>query len=231
MCGRYAITSPLEAVIKAFSVDGAGLNLAPRYNGAPSQELPVVRNTRGRGRELTYMRWGLVPSWSKGPDTRFSMINARSETVASKPAYRGPFRNRRCLVPANGFYEWKQTADGKQPYFITLGSGGLFAFAGLWDHWQGPDGDEITSFTVMVTSANEVVRPIHDRMPVILGPDDYLSWLGEAGAPSRTKLAIMLRPYPAELMRAYPVGRGVNSPANDSADLLEEVAQEPGGLL
>ena len=231
MCGRYAITSPLEAVIKAFSVDGAGLNFPPRYNGAPSQNLPVVRSTQGSGRELALMRWGLVPSWSKGPDSRFSMINARSETVASKPAYRGPFRQRRCLVPANGFYEWKQTADGKQPYFITLRSDELFAFAGLWDHWQRPDGDEITSFTIMVTAANDCVRPIHDRMPVILGPEDYRSWLGEDGAPSRTKLAIMLRPYPAELTRAYPVSRKVNSPANDGPDLLEPAAEEPQGLL
>ena len=116
MCGRYAITSPLEAIIEAFAVKGARPNLQPRYNAAPSQDLPVVRAGR-EGRELILMRWGLVPSWSKGPDSRYSMINARAETVASKPAYRGPFRQRRCLVPANGFYEWKKTAEGKQPYF------------------------------------------------------------------------------------------------------------------
>ena len=172
-----------------------------------------------------------MPSWSKGPDSRYSMINARAETVASKPAYRGPFRQRRCLVPANGFYEWKKTADGKQPYFIALSTGETFAFAGLWDHWSGPEGEEITSFTIIVTAANDCVRPIHDRMPVILGADDYESWLGERGAPSRTKLAIMLRPYPTELMRAYPVSRDVNSPANDSAALLEGVIESQPGLL
>jgi putative SOS response-associated peptidase YedK len=230
MCGRYAITSPLEALIKAFAVQGARPNLQPRYNAAPSQDLPVVRAGPG-GREITLMHWGLVPSWSKGPDSRYSMINARAETVASKPAYRGPFRRQRCLVPANGFYEWKKTADGKQPYFIALSTGEPFAFAGLWDHWTGPEGDEITSFAIIVTAANDCVRPIHERMPVILGPDDYDSWLGEQGAPSRTKLAIMLRPYPAELMRAYPVSRDVNSPANDSPELLAEVGESQPGLL
>ncbi|MDX1485236.1 MAG: SOS response-associated peptidase, partial [Alphaproteobacteria bacterium] len=212
MCGRYAITSPLEAIIKAFAVTGARPNLQPRYNAAPSQELPVVRAGR-EGRELALMRWGLVPSWSKGPDSRYTMINARAETVASRPAYRGPFRNRRCLVPANGFYEWRAGADGKQPYFITMKTGEPFAFAGLWDRWVSPDGDEMDSFTVIVTVANDCVRPIHDRMPVILEPESYDSWLGERGAPSRTKLAIMLRPYPAEEMQAFPVSRDVNSPA------------------
>lgn len=230
MCGRYAITSPLEAIIEAFAVKGVRPNLQPRYNAAPSQDLPVVRAGR-EGRELILMRWGLVPSWSKGPDSRYSMINARAETVASKPAYRGPFRQRRCLVPANGFYEWKKTAEGKQPYFIALATGEALAFAGLWDHWTGPEGEAITSFTIIVTAANDCVRPIHDRMPVILGPDDHESWLGERGAPSRTKLAIMLRPYPAELMRAYPVSRDVNSPANDSPGLLEGVGEGRSGLL
>jgi len=222
MCGRYAITSPLEAILKAFNVKSARSNLRPRYNAAPSQDLPVIR-AGPDGRELGLIRWGLVPSWSKGPDSRYSMINARAETVAGKPAYRGPFRRRRCLVPANGFYEWKKVSDGKQPYFITLSAGGVFAFAGLWDHWTGPEGEEITSFTIVVTAANDCVRPIHDRMPVILEPEDYDSWLGERGVPSRTKLAIMLRPYPAELMQAFPVGRDVNSPTNDSPVLQNRV--------
>lgn len=144
MCGRYAITSPLEAIIAAFSLKGPRANLQPRYNAAPSQYLPVIRASRD-GREMVPMRWGLVPSWSKGPDARFSMINARAETVASKPAYRGPFRHRRCLVPANGFFEWKRGSSGKQPYFITLKSSEPFAFAGLWDHWTSPDGSEMES--------------------------------------------------------------------------------------
>lgn len=230
MCGRYAITSPLEAILEAFAVKNVRTNLQPRYNAAPGQDLPIIRAGR-TGRELSLMHWGLVPSWSKGPNSRYSMINARAETVASKPAYRGPFRNRRCLVPADGFYEWKQTADRKQPYFITLSAGGPFAFAGLWDHWEGPEGEEIVSFTIIVTAANDCVRPIHDRMPVILMPDDYDSWLGEHGAPSRTKLAIMLRPYPAEHMRAFAVSRDVNSPANDRPELLQQVAEGQNRLL
>jgi putative SOS response-associated peptidase YedK len=154
------------------------------------------------------------------------MINARAETVTSKPAYRGPFRYRRCLVPANGFYEWHKGAEGKQPYYITLKTNEPFAFAGLWDHWTSPDGSEMESFSIIVTAANDIVRPIHDRMPVILGRESYESWLGETGTPSRTKLAILLRPYPAELMRAYPVSRAVNSPANDGPELLEPVEAE-----
>ena len=225
MCGRYSITSPLEAIIEAFSLKGPRPNLQPHYNAAPSQYLPVIRASRD-GRELAPMRWGLVPSWSKGPDTRYSMINARAETVTSKPAYRGPFRYRRCLVPANGFYEWHKGAEGKQPYYITLKTNEPFAFAGLWDHWTSPDGSEMESFSIIVTAANDIVRPIHDRMPVILGRESYESWLGETGTPSRTKLAILLRPYPAELMRAYPVSRAVNSPANDGPELLEPVEAE-----
>lgn len=230
MCGRYAITSPLEAIIEAFAVKEVRSNLQPRYNAAPSQNLPVIRSGRA-GRELSLMHWGLVPSWSKGPDSRYSMINARAETVASKPAYREPFRSRRCLVPTDGFYEWKKASDGKQPYFITLSAGGPFAFAGLWDHWSGPEGEEMTSFTIIVTAANDCVRPIHDRMPVILPPEDYESWLGERGTPSRTKLAIMLRPYPAEGMRAFAVSRDVNSPANDSPELLQQVGEGQSRLL
>ncbi|MDX1484411.1 MAG: SOS response-associated peptidase [Alphaproteobacteria bacterium] len=229
MCGRYAITSPLEAIIKAFDVKSALSNLQPRYNAAPSQDLPVIRAGK-EGRDLGLMRWGLVPSWSKGPDSRYSMINARAETVASRPAYRGPFKNRRCLIPADGFFEWKQTGNGKQPFYITLKSGEPFVFAGLWDHWISPEGEDLTSFTIIVTDANDTVSPIHDRMPVILPENDHEAWLGEDRSPSRTRLAIMLRPYPAELMRAHPVSRDVNSPANDFPALLDQVVDQRAGL-
>ena len=229
MCGRYAITSPLEAIIKAFDVKSALSNLQPRYNAAPSQDLPVIRAGK-EGRDLGLMRWGLVPSWSKGPDSRYSMINARAETVASRPAYRGPFKNRRCLIPADGFFEWKQTGNGKQPFYITLKSGEPFVFAGLWDHWISPEGEDLTSFTIIVTDANDTVSPIHDRMPVILPENDHAAWLGEDRSPSRTRLAIMLRPYPAELMRAHPVSRDVNSPANDFPALLDQVVDQRAGL-
>ena len=210
---------------------GALPNLPPHYNAAPSQPLPIVRRGDGGGRELDLMTWGLVPSWSKGPDHRFSMINARAETVTAKPAYRGPFRNRRCLVPANGFFEWQKTNGARQPWYFASRSSAPFAFAGLWDHWMGPDGEEILSFTIVVTDANDIVRPVHDRMPVIVAPEDYAHWLGEDDAPTRDVIALM-GPFPASAMTGHPVSRRVNSPANDDADLLEPVLIEgPSRLL
>jgi putative SOS response-associated peptidase YedK len=205
---------------KLFSAIGALPNFPPRYNAAPSQALPIVRRGGRGGRELALARWGLVPSWSKGPDARFSMINARAETVAEKPAYRGAFRHRPCLVPADGFYEWQARGKGvKQPYYFSLPSGKTFAFAGLWEHWLGAGGDEIESFTIIVTDANACVQPVHERMPVILRPEDYPCWLGEEDAPARARLAL-LKPFPADEMRSWPVSRQVNSPANDSPELI-----------
>lgn len=231
MCGRYAITLPPEAMAKAFGVGGALPNIPPHYNAVPGQSLPVVRRGERGGRALDLMTWGLVPSWSKGPDTRYSMINARAETATERPAYRGPFRNRRCLVPAGGFYEWRKTDGARQPWYFTLRSGELLAFAGLWDHWMGAGGEEILSFTIVVTDANDVVRPIHHRMPVILAPEHYARWLGEDDAPIREVIALMA-PFPASTMMGHPVSRRVNSPANDDAGLLEPVSlEEPGRLL
>lgn len=223
MCGRYALTSPPEALAKLFAAIGALPNFPPRYNAAPSQALPIVRRTPRPGRELALARWGLIPSWSKGPDSRFSMINARAETVAEKPAYRGAFRHRPCLVPANGFFEWQAAKGGKQPYYFSLKSGEPFAFAGLWEHWIGAGGDEIESFTIIVTDANDCVAPVHQRMPVILHMEDHARWLGEDDAPTRERLAL-LRPLPADEMQCWPVSKKVNSPANDSPDLLEAEA-------
>ncbi len=159
----------------------AAPNGAPRYlSTSPALDRPVVRQSKDDGeRELVMLRWGLIPSWSKGPDSGYSMINARAETVATKPAFRSAFRFRRCLVPADGFYEWRKLAGRKQPYRITLKDDAPFAFAGLWEHWAGPGGYVIQSFTIIVTEANELLRPIHDRMPVILDPANYTLWLGE----------------------------------------------------
>ena len=166
---------------RVFNVTGPLPNVPPRYNIAPTQDAPVVRQTKDADeREMDMLRWGLVPSWSQGPDSGYSMINARAETVATKPAFRSAFRFRRCLVPADGFYEWRKVAGRKQPYRITVKDGEPFAFAGLWEHWTGPDGYVVQSFTIVVTEANELLRPIHDRMPVILDPADYgLPHLGE----------------------------------------------------
>lgn len=226
MCGRYAITQPPEAMAKLFAAIGALPNFPPRYNAAPSQALPIVRRGARSGREVALARWGLIPSWSKGPDARFSMINARAETVAEKPAYRGAFRHRPCLVPADGFFEWKAMGkEGKQPYYFSLKSGATFAFAGLWEHWIGAGGDEIESFTIIVTDANPCVSAVHDRMPVILQAGDYSRWLAEDDVPTRERLGL-LRPFPAADMRCWPVSRRVNSPANDASDLIEPIDQD-----
>jgi len=220
MCGRYSLTSPPEALRRLFKTTGPLPNLQPRYNIAPTQAAAVVRTTSGSpGRELALLRWGLVPSWSKGPDHRYSMINARAETVARKPAFRAAFEARRCLIPADGFYEWRRSGrngGGREPYRICLADEAAFAFAGLWECWIGPDGAALESCAVITCDANALVAPIHDRMPVILDPADHAAWLGEGGA-SAADARALLRPFPAEAMRAYPVSTRVNSPRNDDA--------------
>jgi putative SOS response-associated peptidase YedK len=228
MCGRYSLTTAPEAMRRLFRTEGPLPNWPPRYNIAPTQAAPVVRRrSMGQGNEIALLRWGLVPSWSKGPDPALSMINARAETVATKPAYRAAFRQRRCLVPTDGFFEWQKLAGGgtrpaKQPYHIRMKDGAPFAFAGLWEHWQGGDGSVIESFTIIVTDANELVRPIHDRMPVVLDPSTYDHWL-EPKTPSDLMLAL-LRPFPARAMTAIKVSTRVNSPRNDDAACIEPAA-------
>lgn len=222
MCGRYTNRLSWREMVELYRITEG---VAPRndwqarYNIAPTQHAPVVRiHPETGGRELALFRWSLVPAWSAGPDSRFSMINARAETVREKPAYRSAFKQRRCLVPASGFYEWQTGEDGKQPYHIGLESGEPFAFAGLWEHWQPKDDREpIDSFTIIVTEANVKLQPIHDRMPVILAPEDHEAWL--TGDPDTA--AAMLRPFPAEAMTAYPISRRVNKPENDDPGVIE----------
>ncbi len=216
MCGRFTLRTPAHRLAEAFGV-GDLSNLPPRYNIAPTQDAAVVRpGPEGEARELVMLRWGLVPSWSYGPSA-YSMINARAETVATKPAFRAAFRHRRCLVPADGFYEWQKVDGGKQPYLVELASGEPFAFAGLWEHWEG--GEVIESFTIVVTEANELLRPIHERMPVILDPPDYNLWL-EAGTAVARAAEDLLRPYPADRMAARPVSRRVNNPRYDDPECV-----------
>ena len=224
MCGRYTAAMSWSELVDLYEITETGipLNVAPRYNVAPTQTVPIVRSVPN-GRELAMVRWGLVPSWSKGPDSRYSMINARAETVTEKPSFRTPFRRRRCLVPADGFYEWKKANGAKQPYRIALNEGRPFAFAGLWDSWESADETAIESCTIIVTDANELVRPIHDRMPVILDPGNHVRWLDVEGTPA-DEAAEMLRSYPSERMTAYPVSRMVNSPKNDDPKCIEAVA-------
>lgn len=215
MCGRYTQIASWSELAGYFRLLGPPQNVQARYNIAPTQEAPVVRLDVLGERELVNMRWSLVPSWSKGPDSRYSMINARAETVTTKPAYRSAFRLRRCLVPASGFYEWKALPDGKQPYYITPKDRSPLAFAGLWEQWKGGEGqDPITSFTIIVTEANAVAREIHDRMPVILAPADFDRWL------SGTNGENLLKPTSDDLLEAFPVSRRVNTPNNIDDSLV-----------
>ena len=167
MCGRYSLVATAEAVRALFKFEGATPNLAPRYNIAPTQAAPVVIQRKNGERELVSMRWGFVPAWSKGPDNRYSMFNARAETVHEKPAYRVAFEKRRCLIPVDGFYEWRQSSGTKMPYRISLINKSLFAFAGLWEHWEGSDGSFIESFTIITTQANSLISPKTPRILVV----------------------------------------------------------------
>ena len=219
MCGRYSLVST-ENIAARFDVQQQQLTLSPRYNVAPSQSMPVVvRNSPNR---LVEMQWGLIPSWSKEPRAQFSTINARAETITKSPVFRGPFKNRRCLVPASGFYEWQRTERGKQPFCIRLKDEELFAFAGLYDVWHDADGNELHSYTVITTVPNELVASIHNRMPVILRQEDEDAWLDKGSDSAR--LLALLKAYPADKMEAYPVSRAVNSPANEGAELMQPVA-------
>jgi putative SOS response-associated peptidase YedK len=223
MCGRYVRYTPIDRYAERFGCDAvaADLDPTPSYNVAPSQPVLAARTTAGGRRELTALKWGLLPAWAKEPKLPYATINARAETVAEKPAFRAAFRKRRCLIAADGFYEWQKTGNHKQPFFIRLADRSPFAFAGLWEHWEQA-GEAIESCAIIVTEANALMRTIHDRMPVILSPDDYDLWLDpEIGDPAR--LTPLLVPYPAERMEAWPVGTAVNSPRNDGPELLAAV--------
>ena len=221
MCGRYSLTTAPEALRRLFDFDVTP-NLEPRYNIAPTQSAPVVRPAAdGTGRELAMLRWGLIPSWAKDASIGNKMINARAETVAEKPSFRSAFRHRRCLVPADGFYEWRREGEIRQPFRIGMKGGAPFAFAGLWEHWQSPDGSELETAAILTTNANLALKSIHDRMPVILPPEAYEPWLAP-GADHR-EVANLLCPFPPELILAHPVSTYVNSPRNTGPQCLEAV--------
>jgi putative SOS response-associated peptidase YedK len=221
MCGRFVRHTPLHRFGELLDCDTrAGGEDRPSYNVAPSQTVWAARAAPGGGRELVPLKWGLLPAWSKEARTEYSTINARAETVAAKPAFRSAFRHRRCLIAADGFYEWRKTGTRKQPYFIALADNRPFAFAGLWERWE-KEGRAIESCTIIVTGANELMRTIHDRMPVILDPADYALWLNPAATEPRS-LEPLLGPFPAAAMRAYPVGLAVNSARNDGPELVAE---------
>jgi putative SOS response-associated peptidase YedK len=190
----------------------------PRYNIAPTQPVPVIRqNPKEPVRELSLFRWGLIPSWAKDMSGAAMMINARSETASTKPAFRDALNSRRCLIPADGFYEWQKGGKTKRPYCFEVNEGQLFAFAGIWDRWNGPTGNWIKSCSILTTTPNAVTSTVHDRMPVILDPDCYDLWL-DPGMHDMTVVSDMLKPFDARLMRCYPVSSRVNHVANDDAE-------------
>lgn len=214
MCGRFAFYSPSEATAALFGASGS-LDMKPRYNIAPTQDIAAVCLDKDGGRELTTLRWGLVPSWAKDPSIGNRMINARAETVAEKPSFRAAYRRRRCLVLADGFYEWHTEGSGKTPYFISLGDGSPFAFAGLWEHWQDKDSDEtLYSATLLTTAASDFMSALHHRMPIILDPARADIWL--AGGDDTVQNAVQDTPR----LRAWPVGRDVNNPRNEGVNLI-----------
>lgn len=221
MCGRFTLRTSASQLAQFFELCREP-ELAPRYNIAPSQLVAAIRFEEDRTpREMVMLRWGLIPSWAKDRKIGNRMINARADTVATKPAFRAAFKRRRCLIPADGFYEWKKLdAQQKQPFYITRPDGGPFAFAGLWEHWQGEAGPAVESCTIITTEANEVMEELHDRMPVILDEADYDRWLAP-GRGDREKLLSLLRPCPHDVLRFIPVDTLVNNPRNNVPACIE----------
>ena len=212
MCGRFSQLHTWEEVRAWFDLIGPALNLPPRYNIAPTQDVTVLRAGDER-RYASQMRWGLVPFWAKDLSIGAKMINARAETVAEKPSFRSAFKSRRCLIPADGFYEWVGPKGNKQPYRIVINDDELFAFAGLWESWD-KEGETVESCTIITCQPNDVAKQVHNRMPVILAPDNYDAWLGGDDGE-------LLRPYPPETMTAYKVSRVVSNARNDVPECVE----------
>jgi putative SOS response-associated peptidase YedK len=220
MCGRFVQKTPLGEIQVLFETPNAVPNAPPRYNAAPTDSLAVVRfNPQTRQRSLDLLRWGLVPLWAKDPSFGPKCINARSETIATNKIFREAFERRRCLVPADAFYEWRKVPGGKPAPYAVAPREAMFAFAGLWERWRNPDGSILRSFTIVTGPANSLCRPIHDRMPVILPLEAWPLWLGEAEAPPQQLLAL-LRACPEEWLRVYPVGPAVGNVKNDEPGLL-----------
>ena len=217
MCGRFTLAKTPEQVAKAFN-----LNEVPsfpfRYNIAPSQPVGVIIQDRDSGiREFRLMQWGLIPSWAKDPE-KLNFINARAETISEKPSFRSAYKYRRCLIPADGFYEWQKTRSAKQPFHFTMAENSLFAFAGIWESWN-----DIETFTILTTVANTLLATIHERMPVILQPEDYARWL-DPNIQDARQLSDLLKPFPDEPMQATPVSTRVNSATVDDIQCIEPLA-------
>lgn len=225
MCGRFALYTDPIALAKKFQTENL-LELQPSYNVAPSQAIPIIRNEQGH-RLFSLAKWGLIPSWAKDIKIGYNTINARADTVAEKPSFRSAFQHRRCLIPADGYFEWQEIANSKikQPWYISLKNQEPMALAGLWEHWQGSDGTEIESCTIIVTADNELMQPIHDRMPVILPPETWATWLDVANT-NKEGSQSLLNQYPADSMTAWPVGTVVNSPRHNGKECIQPMPLE-----
>jgi len=218
MCGRFRLSRHGKEVAEGFAIEEE-VEWSPRYNIAPSDHIPTVQQDASKPvRHFTLMRWGLIPFWAKDPAIGFKTINGMSETAASKPAFRESMRTRRCLIPSDGFFEWKKIGPKeKQPYNFGMVDDSIFAFAGLWDRWKDCDGKQILSCTILTTNPNALVSDVHDRMPAILRPEDYDPWL-DPGITDPTRIADLLAPFDARLMKKYPVSMRVNSVKNDDPE-------------
>lgn len=223
MCGRYALTSPPEVIAERFDLLWLP-EVSAHYNIAPSQMIPVVRAS-GQERELAFLKWGLIPSWAKDPAIGAKLINARAETLADKPAFRNAFRRRHCLVPADAFYEWKAVGGRKQPYYVRMADKTLFAMAGLREHWVNPAGETVETCTIITMHANELLGELHDRMPLIIEPGDYVARLNSSSPEAQE----LLKPFPLERMSYYPVSTRVNSVRHDDAECLAPVERQAAG--
>ena len=218
MCGRYSLISDLTALQLRFDFENPVSDYAPRFNIAPTQNVLTVRWEDGHN-VAKHMRWGLIPSWAKDMSIGNRAINARAETLADRPMFRTALRRRRCLILADGFYEWAGSGKARQPMRILMTTGEPFAFAGLWETWTNPEGEMINSCTIITTTPNDVMRPIHDRMPVILPQEHEAAWLDHS-IEDATTLSGFLTPYPPDIMETYPVSMLINSPANDTPDVI-----------
>jgi putative SOS response-associated peptidase YedK len=233
MCGRYRLSRRKQIVEEHFDVISGDEDWTPRYNIAPTHPVPIIRqNPKEPVRELSLVRWGLIPSWAKDSAIGAQMINATSETAASKPAFRDALKSRRCIIPADGFYAWQKTGKTRQPYCFEVGEEELFAFAGLWDRWKNPAGKTIESCSILTTTPNTVTSTVHDRMPLILDPDCYDLWL-DPGMTDAGAVADLLRSRDARRMRCYPVSTRINHVANDDEECSNPVEPAPiqGGLF
>ncbi len=222
MCGRFALYTDPKALAKQFQTANI-FDLQPSYNVAPSQTIPIVRNENNQ-RQFVLAKWGLIPSWAKDIKIGYNTINAKAETVAEKPSFRSAFKYRRCLIPVDGYYEWQELANSKtkQPWYISLKRQQPMALAGLWEHWQGQDGSEIESCTIIVTSGNELMINIHDRMPIILPEEHWDLWLNSANQ-DKQALQSLLAQYPHEEMTAWQVGTMVNSPKHNNVECIKQL--------